>query len=188
MTPAQNAAAKRKRLAAAEKAGVAREKRVARRKAVRSRRQAAMKRKGANTANSSSVTPKEVAEWMLAQIDDHCRLLQVEAVAAIEKMFGADFVYLSEINEMSIDRRVLRQFSNLTGDDVVYVTRRGIIFSEDDHWRLREIADASSDRRRTAAIPCRNCCARWRRPRSRDLTWSMVDIMGSPAEKGRLPA
>lgn len=146
MTPAQNAAAKRKRLATAAKAAAARERRAAGRTAARTRRQAAVKATGANTAITASATPEEVAEWMLAQIDGHGRLLQVEAVAAIEKIFGAEFVYLSEINEKSIDRRVLRQFSNLTGDDVVYVTRRGFIFSEDDHWRPRETGDSSGRR------------------------------------------
>jgi hypothetical protein len=52
-------------------------------------------------------TPKEVAEWMIAQLEADERLLQVDAVATIEKVFGPEFVYISDIGEKSIDRRVL---------------------------------------------------------------------------------
>lgn len=38
------------------------------------------------------------------------------------KMFGPEFVYMSNIGEKSIDRRVLYQFRKLTEDEVVWVT------------------------------------------------------------------
>lgn len=56
---------------------------------------------------------------------------------------GAQFVYLSDINEMSIDRRVLFQFRKLTKDNVVWVTRIGLIFWEGAHWRTRQAGDSS---------------------------------------------
>jgi len=52
-------------------------------------------------------TSKDVAQWMVAQLREGDCLLQVEAVAAIEKLFGSEFVYLSDIGEKSIDGRVL---------------------------------------------------------------------------------
>jgi hypothetical protein len=59
-------------------------------------------------------TPKEIAQWMVTQLDESEQLLQVEAVAAIEKLFGPEFVYLSDLGEMSIDRRVLYHFRKWT--------------------------------------------------------------------------
>jgi hypothetical protein len=62
---------------------------------------------------------------MVAQLEDGDSLLQVDAVAAIEKLFGPDYVYVSDIGEKSIDKRVLNQFRKLTADDVVWVTLHG---------------------------------------------------------------
>src|SRR4051812_24494641 len=61
---------------------------------------------------------------MITQLAEGDCLLQVEAVATIEKLFGPEFVYLSNIGEKSIDRRVLDQFRKLTEDEVVWVTER----------------------------------------------------------------
>ena len=47
-------------------------------------------------------TPKEVAQWMVVQLEEGDRLLQVEAVTAIEKLFGSEFVYLSDIGEKAL--------------------------------------------------------------------------------------
>jgi len=82
-------------------------------------------------------TPKEVAQWMVAQLEESDCLLQVEAVAGIEKMFGSEFVYLSDIGEKSIDRRVLNHFRTLTGEDVVWVTQHGGGYWSGAHWRKR---------------------------------------------------
>ena len=88
-------------------------------------------------------TPKEVAQWMAAQFEEDERLLQVDAVAAIEKLFGAGFVYLSDIGEKSIDKRVLNQFRKLTGDEVVWVSHHGGAYWSGAHWRKREPGDSS---------------------------------------------
>jgi hypothetical protein len=80
---------------------------------------------------------------MVAQLEDGDSLLQVDAVAAIEKLFGPEYVYVSDIGENSIDRRVLTQFRKLTLDDVVWVTRHGGGFWSGAHWRKRCTGDAS---------------------------------------------
>ena len=88
-------------------------------------------------------TPKEVAQWMVAQLEEGDRLLQIEAVIAIEKLFGSEFVYLSDIGEKSINRRVLNQFRKLTEDEVVWVTQQGGGYWSGAHWRKREPGDSS---------------------------------------------
>ncbi len=95
------------------------------------------------TEVSPVATPKEVAEWMVAQLEDGDSLLQVEAVAAIEKLFGPDYVYVSDIGEKSIDKRVLNQFRKLTAGDVVWVTRHGGGYWSGAHWRWRGTGDTS---------------------------------------------
>jgi hypothetical protein len=88
-------------------------------------------------------TPKEVAQWMAAQLEEGDSLLQVDAVAAIEMLFGPDYVYVSDIGEKSIDKRVLNQFRKLTADDVVWVTRHGGGYWSGAHWRKRGTGDSS---------------------------------------------
>jgi hypothetical protein len=88
-------------------------------------------------------TPNEVAEWMVARLAAEDCLLQVDAVNAIEKMFGTDFVYVSDIGEKSIDRRILHQFRKMTEGEVVWVTRHGRGYWSGTHWRARERGDSS---------------------------------------------
>ncbi len=59
-------------------------------------------------------TPTEIAQWMIAQIDENDELLQVEAVAQIQRLFGPEFVYVGDNGEMAIDRLVLYQFRKLS--------------------------------------------------------------------------
>jgi hypothetical protein len=94
------------------------------------------------TQTGSLPTPKEIAEWMVEQINVNEQLLQVDAVAAIKDLFGKAFVYRSEIGELSIDRRILYQFRKLTKDDVVWATHHGGGFYPDAHWRKRERSDS----------------------------------------------
>jgi len=79
---------------------------------------------------------------MVAQLREGDCLRQVEAVAAIEKLFGSEFVYLSDIGKKSIDRRVLYQFRKLTEDEVVWVTQHGGGFWSGAHWRKRGRGDS----------------------------------------------
>jgi len=87
-------------------------------------------------------TPAEIAEWMLGRVDRYGKLLQVKAVVAIKEKFGQDFVYLSDIGKLSIDRRILYQFRKLNGDEIVWVTQHGGGFSPKAHWRKRKFGDA----------------------------------------------
>jgi hypothetical protein len=87
-------------------------------------------------------TPKEIAEWMVARINRYGKLLQVKAVIAIQDKFGAEFVYVSDIGELSIDRRILYQFRKLSGDKIVWFTHHGGGFWPKAHWRKREPGDA----------------------------------------------
>lgn len=80
---------------------------------------------------------------MVAELEECDCLLQVEAVAGIEKTFGPEFVYLSEIGEKSIDRRVLNHFRKLTGEDVVWVTQYGRGYWSGAHWRKRGPGDSA---------------------------------------------
>ena len=87
-------------------------------------------------------TPKEVAQWMASRLEEE-QLLQVDAIAAIEKLFGSEFVYLSDVGEKSIDRRVLSSFRKLTEDDVVWVTHHGGGYWLGAYWRKRGPGDSS---------------------------------------------
>ena len=87
-------------------------------------------------------TPAEIAKWMLGRVNRYGKLLPVKAVDAIKEKFGAEFVYISDIGEWSIDRRILYQFRKLSGDDIVWVTQQGGGFSPKAHWRKRESGDA----------------------------------------------
>ena len=87
------------------------------------------------------MTPKEVAQWMLAQVEENDELLQVQAVADIRRLFGATFVYIGNNGELAIDRRVLSQFRKLSGDAVVWVAEHGGAYWEGAHWRKRGAAD-----------------------------------------------
>ena len=103
-------------------------------------------RANCSTAKTSDklvpTTPKEIAEWMISQINSKGQLLQVKAVSAIEKKFGSEFVYVSDIGELSIDRRVLYQFRKMTADDIVWVTQHGGGFWPKAHWRQRGPGDS----------------------------------------------
>ncbi len=87
-------------------------------------------------------TPKDVANWMLAQLDENDELLQIEAVAEIQRLFGPEFVSVGSNGEMAIDRRVLSQFRKLSGDTVVWVTGHGGDYWPGAHWRKRGTGDS----------------------------------------------
>jgi hypothetical protein len=88
-------------------------------------------------------TPKEVAEWMLAQLDGDNELLQVDAVTEIERLFGPEFVQVGATGEVGIHPRVLYQFRKLSEDEVVWVTKHGMGYGPEDYWRRRCDGDSS---------------------------------------------
>ncbi|MCW3055541.1 MAG: hypothetical protein JWN14_4711 [Chthonomonadales bacterium] len=73
------------------------------------------------------MTPKQVAEWMITQLEEADELPQKGAALQIQEQFGDDFVCLDAYGDLGIARRVLYQFRKLTIDDVVWVT-------EPDNW------------------------------------------------------
>jgi len=112
-------------------------------------------------------TPKEVAQWMVAQLDGSERLLQVEAVASIQKLFGPEFVYENVDGELAIDRRVLYHFRKLTAETVVWVTKQGGGFCPEAHWRRRETGDS--------------------RGRTQYVWWDMKDELCEEGTEGDVP-
>jgi hypothetical protein len=87
-------------------------------------------------------TPKEIADWMVLQLDSRDELYQQSATKAIKRRFGAEFVYRDPEGNCAIDPRVLRRFRTLTGDKVVWVTRHGGGFCQEAHWRKRQAGDS----------------------------------------------
>ncbi len=65
-------------------------------------------------------TPREVAEWMLAELNRKQRLYQETVVYNIKSKFGQEFVYTNVNGNLAIDRQVLKEFRAVTGDDVVW--------------------------------------------------------------------
>jgi len=85
-------------------------------------------------------TPREVAEWMCNQLEEHGALVQADAVYQINSNFGSEFVYQHERGGLGIDKRVLREFRKLTEDTVVWDRW-------DKLWRKRVASDPAGKRR-----------------------------------------
>lgn len=64
---------------------------------------------------------KDVAEWMLKEINANDYLEQGAAVSTIQDKFGDDFVYTNDNGNLSISKKVLTAFNKLSGDDVVWL-------------------------------------------------------------------
>ena len=84
---------------------------------------------------SEPTTPREVAEWMVKELERIQFLYQEQAVYDIESKFGDVFVYINENGNPAIDKRVLREFRKLTGDKVIWE-------SGERMWRKRESYDS----------------------------------------------
>ena len=70
----------------------------------------------------ADVTPLEIAQWMLDSVNAKPgeMFLQADAVEAIERRFGPEFVYENENGNPAIDTRVLRKFRKLSEDSVIW--------------------------------------------------------------------
>ena len=64
---------------------------------------------------------KDVAEWMLKEINANDYLEQGVAVSTIQDKFGDDFVYTNDNGNIAIAKKILTAFNKLTGDDVVWL-------------------------------------------------------------------
>lgn len=67
-----------------------------------------------------SVTAKEVAMWMADELGKHEIFYQQSAAYNIGEKFGQHFVYDNANGNPAIDKNVLKEFRQLTGDTVVW--------------------------------------------------------------------
>jgi hypothetical protein len=63
---------------------------------------------------------KDVAEFMLKELNKKGSLPQVGLVDIIQEKFGDEFVFKTTHGTLTIDRRVIREFNKLKGDDVLW--------------------------------------------------------------------
>ena len=68
-------------------------------------------------------TPKDVANWMLSELQRHGELQRIDTASDIETKFGPGFVSVSERGSPVIDRRVLAEFKKLHNGTVLYHRR-----------------------------------------------------------------
>ncbi|KAA0238969.1 MAG: hypothetical protein EDM74_05355 [Armatimonadetes bacterium] len=79
-------------------------------------------------------TPREVAEWMRAELGKVGELYQDDAVGQLADKFGPEFVYDNQNGNPAISKDVLKEFADLTKADVVWA-RSG------RYWRQRQPDD-----------------------------------------------
>ena len=66
------------------------------------------------------MTVKDVAGFMLEEIKKNGSLPQVGLADVIKEKFGNEFVFETTHKTFVIDRKVLREFNKLKGDDIVW--------------------------------------------------------------------
>lgn len=81
-----------------------------------------------------TITTKDVAQWMLNEIEKVKYLDQETAVDHISANFGDDFVYENENGNLAIEQKVLAAFRKLTDDSIVWERSSRL-------WRYREESD-----------------------------------------------
>jgi hypothetical protein len=68
----------------------------------------------------NSATPRDVAAWMLSEVERSQCLPQLEAVAGIAEKFGTGFLYMNKNGRPAISKDVLREFRSLAEYAVVW--------------------------------------------------------------------
>ena len=91
-------------------------------------------------------TPGDVARWMRDELDRAGSLSQAYAAAEIESEFGPSFIYENENGNPAIDKDVLREFRELTEDNVI-----GDPWAY--KWRHRQQGDAPSRKQDHSSAP-----------------------------------
>lgn len=81
-----------------------------------------------------SSSPREVAAWMLSELERHDGLYQDVAVGGIMDRFSEDYAWYNDNGNPVINKKVLAEFQSLTGDSVVWVKSYRM-------WRRREEGD-----------------------------------------------
>jgi hypothetical protein len=84
-------------------------------------------------------TSKDIALWMVGELNQQRTLYQENVVSHLQSHFGDDFTYINSSGNIAIDRRVLSAFRKLTEDTAVW--DRG-----ERMWRLREEYDTPGSR------------------------------------------
>jgi hypothetical protein len=73
---------------------------------------------------------EDVARWMFEEVKRVGYLHQRDAAHEISSRFGSEFTYETERGADATDRRVLKAFREITGEQVVWVRRERL-------WRMR---------------------------------------------------
>jgi hypothetical protein len=63
---------------------------------------------------------KEVAQWMLAALEQSGCLYQEDAVDKIKAKFGGEFLYENQNGNAAISKKVLAEFRRLTEGTVIW--------------------------------------------------------------------
>ena len=69
---------------------------------------------------TAPATAKDIAAWMLSELNEQDLLYQEVAAYEILDRFGEHFTYYNENGNLAIDKTVLAAFRDITGDDVVW--------------------------------------------------------------------
>lgn len=84
-------------------------------------------------------TPEDVARYMLRRLQETSYLYQEQIVYEIQSKFGERFTYTNENGNLAIDRLVLKEFRELSGEDVVWERSERL-------WRRRASYDPQDKR------------------------------------------
>ena len=63
---------------------------------------------------------KDVAEFMLKELNKKGTLPQVGLVDMIQEKFGDEFVFKTTHGTLTIDRKVIREFNKIKGEDILW--------------------------------------------------------------------
>jgi hypothetical protein len=77
---------------------------------------------------------RDAAQWMLTRFHQDGTLDQEHAAREVSRLFGSHLVYLKPSGAYAIDRKLLRHFTALTGDQTVWSRSQRC-------WRRREPHD-----------------------------------------------
>jgi len=61
---------------------------------------------------------KDVAEFMVNELDKNGVLPQAGLVDIIKEKFGDEFIFTTAHGTLTIDRKVIREFNKIKGEDV----------------------------------------------------------------------
>lgn len=66
------------------------------------------------------MSAKDVAEYMLQELTKDGILYQEKLVPKIQKLFGDEFVFANAHGTFSLDRKVLREFNKIKGENILW--------------------------------------------------------------------